>query len=394
LSYNSVLPETEPSITIMTIYVITILLLFYFSCIEVYCTKLVVIDKSVRWGVYKLLSSVAFILLVFQIGLRWQTGTDWDSYLDHFTSITSFSSTSPMETNMELGYNLLVWIVKLISNNYSIFLLIHAFIFYSFLFSSFKEYSPFFFISILVFYANTIGVLGSNRQLLALVICIYSLRFVLDKKPYKFFILVFVAFNIHASALLFALYYFVNREFRLRYVVIALIGCLIIGSTSLPFDIFFKAGSLVGGEAAGKVLLYLNDAEKELLNYQPSTTGLIKRIILMILFYYNRPVLGKKLPYYNLLLNGYSLGIAFYFLFSTSLLVMISRGSLYFTAVEPLLIASQFLMLNRKVNQYIALVFVLVLAFLMFFQSMVAYSDLFIPYKGIFINTDYIRHMY
>jgi hypothetical protein len=130
---------------------------------------------------------IAYILLVFQVGLRWETGTDWYSYLNHFESINDIASTSPLENGFEFGYNLSIWFVKLISSEYTIFLLFHAILFYIILFYSFSRYTPYFFVSLLLFYTVTMGVMGSNRQLIAIVICLFSLRYVLDKNPIRFF---------------------------------------------------------------------------------------------------------------------------------------------------------------------------------------------------------------
>ena len=46
--------------------------------------------------------------------------------------------------------------------------------------------------SLLVFYATTMGYMGSNRQLLALGICLYALRFIKDKNTLKWVFLSFV----------------------------------------------------------------------------------------------------------------------------------------------------------------------------------------------------------
>lgn len=337
---------------------------------------------------------IAYILLVFQVGLRWETGTDWDSYLNHFELINDIASTSPLENGFELGYNLSIWLVKLMFSEYTFFLLFHALVFYIILFYSLSRYTPYFFVSLLLFYTWTMGVMGSNRQLIAIVICLYSLRYVLDKNPIKFFFLVFIAFSFHVTALLFIMYYFINRDIKPYILILILAGSIIIGKSQLPLILIPYIGDLMeGNNSAAKVLFYLETNEKVALESKLSIFGLLKRLIFLSIFYYNLKKIRGKLPYYNMMLNGYIIAIAFYFLFADSLLIMLSRGSLYFNAMELLLLSSQICLYKRKENRVLISFVLLLLSFLLFFQSISPYPELFLPYKGIFINSDYFRIM-
>ncbi len=119
--------------------------------------------------------------------------------------------------------------------------------------------------------------------------------------------------------------------------------------------------------------------------------GLIRRIIYMTIFMMNYKVLTAKLPYYKLIFNGYFFGLVIYFLFSDTLSIMVNRGSLYFNAMEPILLASQFLVLKNNRERLFFLQFMFVLMVFLLFQSISGYDDLFIPYKGIYINTEFHR---
>ena len=370
----------------MTIYIFTIITLFAFAYIE--------INHSVSSKTKRMMYIIAYILLVFQIGLRWETGTDWFHYLDHFESINDIVSISPFESGFEFGYNLSIWLVKLLSSEYTIFLLFHAIVFYIILFYSFRRITPYFFIALLLFYTATMGFMGCNRQLIALVICLCSLRYVLDKDPIKFFSLVFIAFNFHASACLFIIYYFINRDIKSYALILILAGSIIIGNTSLPVTAFSLIGNLFGVNVEEKVVFYLESASDVLAESGLSLLGLFKRLLFLFIFYYNRKRISEILPYYNLMLNGYIAGLAFYFIFYNSLLIMVSRAGLYFNIMEPLLLSSQICLYKRKENRIVIACLLLLLSFLLFFQSISPYPDLFLPYKGIFINSDYLRIMY
>lgn len=370
----------------MTIYIGSIILLFLMSYLEV----MYPLTRQLKICMYV----TAYLLLVLQVGLRWETGTDWNGYLEPFGKIDDLSSTSPLVTTMEFGYNLFVWIVKLFSNQYTVFLLVHAIIYYALLFVSVKKYAPLFFLSMLLIYTGTMGIMGSNRQLIAIVICLYALRYVAEKKLYKFLLLIFIAVNFHTTALLFLVYYFLNKDIR-PVLLITLIGvALIIGKTQLPLASFSFVATAIGGNSAGKALEYLDSAKDLLVDQKLSVFGIVKRLVFIFIFYYNRKKLSETIPYYTLMLNGYIVGIVFYFLFSETLIIMVNRGSLYFNIFEPILLACQFNLLSKTENRKALLAFFFIFSFFYFFQSIVNYADLFIPYKGTFINQDYHRFIY
>lgn len=370
----------------MIIYFFTILLLFIFSIVET--------NYSVKVNTSRIMLFSIYLLLIIQVGLRWETGTDWNPYLYHFNSITDYASTSPLKNGFEYGYNLLVWVIKLVFSNYSFFLVIHAIIYYYLIIKSFQRYSSNLFLSLLMFYTLTMGMLGSNRQLIALAICIYAIRFVIEKKPFLFLLFIGLAISFHTTSFLFLIYYFLNREIKPKFLILILGGTFIIGHSQLPIILFTHIGDLIGGNTAIKTLSYLEGAKEVLSKFELSFIGLLKRLLFVLFFYYNRKKISEKLIYYNVMLNGYIVGIAFYFLFANTLLVMLSRGSLFFNVMEPLLIASQICLFKGKLNKSIALTILLVFSIFFFFQSISGYPELFLPYKGIFINADYQRFSY
>ena len=109
--------------------------------------------------------------------------------------------------------------------------------------------------------------------------------------------------------------------------------------SQIPIILFSHIGDLIGGNAAIKTLIYLEEAKAVLPKVELSVIGLLKRLIFAFFFYYNRKKISEKLIYYNVMLNGYIVGIAFYFLFASTLLVMVSRGSQFFNIMEPMLLS-------------------------------------------------------
>lgn len=369
----------------MILYLSTIFILFLFSIIE---------NSTKSFKIRNYLYFISFILIVSQVGLRWETGTDWNSYLDAYSLVHSFNDTSPLITRMEYGYNYFMYLTKLIIDNYSGFLLIHAFIYLSIIFISITIYTPkHLMVVLLLFYTSTMGILGSNRQLISVSLCLIALKYARERKIIKFFSLVLIAFLVHSTALLFVIYYFIDFDIKFKKLALIMLIASIIGMTNIPFGIFSFLGGKVGFDAS-KVIFYLETAQEFLTENKLSIFGFVKRILFISIFYYNKDRLIGKVPYYNLMLNGYSIGLIIYFLFMNSLLIIVNRGSLYFTIMEPFLLAFQLLLIKQKRMRVVMLFVLFAYSIMMFFKSIEGYYDLFIPYKGLFINAEYNRFMY
>lgn len=371
----------------MEVYIITVLLIFVFGFVDL---RLKLTDSQRNWLVFSL-----YVVIVLQIGLRWETGTDWKAYLVNFETSDDYNIVLLNSlTGFEIGYGTFAFIIKKLFDSYSVFLFLHAAIFYWIVFRTAKKYSPYFFISFMYFYATNLGVVGSNRQLLAVVICLLSLEFVFERKPFKFLATIGIATLFHTTAFLFGIYYFLNRNFKTVTVVSVLIISFIIGKTSLPFLVFSKFGGIFGELAASKTVAYSDKAQDSLADAGFTAFGLIKRLLFVAIFTYNYSILTKRLSYYKVLYNGYVFGMVIYFLFAGSLLILISRGALYFNIMECFLISCQFLLLYKRVDKGYLYFVLFLISILFLFQSIATYPDLFNPYKGLFYNVDFVRDMH
>lgn len=235
---------------------------------------------------------------------------------------------------------------------------------------------------------------GTNRQLLAIVICLYSLDFVFKKKFLIFFSLIALASFIHASASLFIVYYFLNRDFNKGMLFILLVSFIFLGKTEFPTYLFNKFGTYIGEFGSSKTNLYAESIADDLKSANFSVFGLLKRLLLLSIFTYSYNTLSPSFYFYKLFYNGYFLGIAIYFLFSNSFLVLVNRGALYFNIMECCLISCQFVLLKNNVERILIFVVLLFLSFGLLIQSISTYPDLFNPYKSLFYNTSYFRQMY
>ena len=327
------------------------------------------------------------------MGLRWETGTDWNNYLENFNNTSTLDDIFlNVLLGFEIGYGFIVLLFKQFSSNYILFLLLNATIFYYIIFKVFKQYSPFPIIAILLFYSSTIGILGSNRQLLAIAICLFSIRYIISNNLKIFILFIFIAFLFHTSAIFFSIAYFLNKDFKKYLIFILITLTVIIGFTNIPMIFFNKLGPIFGEAAKLKSDFYLDkgtDSTKSL-----SIFGLIRRILYFIIFSLFYKSISCKYLYYKLFYNIYTFGLLIYFMFSSSLLILVNRGSLYFNIMECFLLSSILIYFNKNFQRGIILSLLFIISIITFYQSISTYSDLFIPYKGLFINSDFSRNLY
>lgn len=371
----------------MEIYIFTVVLIFIIGAIELRLPH-----NETRTNVF---AFFLYVFIVIQIGLRWETGTDWPPYLENFERINTYTDVLEyVLIGFEIGYSFFVLILKRQFDSYSVFLLIHAIIFYAIIFRTARKYSPYLFVSLMFFYATNLGYVGSNRQLLAVIICLWGLDFVFEKKPYKFMATIAFAFLFHTTAFIFGIYYFLNRNFKTSKVIVVLAISIILGFTSLPFFLFSNIGGVFGDVASLKTTAYLEGAKETLTDESLSVFGLLKRLLFFGLFTYNYSFLSKKLLYYKVLYNGYVFGLIIYFLFSSSFLILVNRGSLYFNIMECFLISCQFLVVRKNVDKVNFYVLLLILSIVFLYQAIAGYPELFDPYKGLLYNVNFRRIMY
>jgi hypothetical protein len=362
----------------MLIYIFTILLLSLFSILEVNIS-----DYFKNQTRSKILIPIAWLLIVGQMAFRWDMATDWSTYFGFFNRFADWDSFYNAPPIFEKGYWILNIIIHNIYNNYTFFLFILEGTFYILLFRFFKFSTPYVLLCILLYYGLNMGVTGSNRQLFALALCLTGLKSLIEGNKLMFIGFVILASFFHTTAFLFFVFLFLNINISISVIITAIIICFLIGQTKLPF-VMFSSLSGISEHNAEKVEAYLKTAEAALISAQVSKMGIVKKILLPVIFLLTRQKIVEKYKHYNLLLNGYLIGVAFYFLFYKSLLVMISRGSLYFSSLEPILLSLQLTIIKDKKLKNIILLVLCLFGIVFLFQSIKSYPEIFIPYKSIF----------
>lgn len=361
-------------------YIFTFSLLGFFAIDDIFLKK----------GKYKItLFIIAVLWLVFHDGFRWGVGTDWNSYYVYFINCLDIS-----ENDYELGYSLLSKVVRSITDNYSVFLILHALLVYLLISSSIFKYavSPLF--SLFFFYCIMLTYLGMNRQYISFAICIFSYKFIFEKRFIPFLVCIAFAMLFHTSTILFIFAYFLNRKFSGKYLIL-LFSCVTIISLSgminkLPLNLFFLFSEDVGD----KVEFY---AGADFLNTNIVFTilALLKRSIWIILAMIFKNRIKNMDSRFNFFFNLYFVGALIYILFNGTILqIVVARGILYYNIAEIFLIPYVLTIFRNDITRGLVFALVLILGFLNIQKGINFYKedlgvDIFRPYNSVLIDDTY-----
>ncbi|UTN04630.1 EpsG family protein [Flavobacterium bizetiae] len=332
----------------------------------------------------------SFIFLSFFTGLRWETGTDWESYKVLFDTLELNWTFLLNVYSFDLGYVLLNAFVKMFTNNYTLFLLVDSFIGVGIVFWFLKKHSSNPNISFFLFY-NAFFVaqfMGSNRRMISLGAGLFVFYFVHEKKYKKYAIWQTIGFLFHRTSIMLILAWFIPRKrFTTKQILIILMVCLFIGIPQLPFKFVGFLGDVLSAFSSNpfveKMLFYSENNENVIPeNTNPvilMTLSVIKRSVFILFYLYvikkNKGILDSLSDYF---LNVYIVGFALYLLFNGSpIFQMIST---YFTFIEIALIG-RFWSYTDVRTKFIFLGILLFYGFFQLLSSLNAYPELYIPYK-------------
>ncbi len=219
----------------MLVYLINIALILFWGMILL---KYKPTDKKKR-----IFCSIAALQWILISGLR-SPRMSADVYINYSRYFEEMKTTSWAEVisnniryiltlgnnNREIddpGYELFMKLCQIISGNFQVFLLIVAIVFtvpmaiWIYKNSSAPDMS---FIIYSVLFYSFFAITGVRQTIATAVIVFCGYKFAKERKPLKFFILAFIAFMIHKSAVVFIPYYFIaNIAFSWIYLAVAVI---------------------------------------------------------------------------------------------------------------------------------------------------------------------------
>lgn len=358
---------------------------------------LVVFETKIKSQSFKnLVLFFLTVLLILFSGLRWETGTDWESYKELFDSLELDWTFLLNVYSFDLGYVILNALIKFFTSNYSIFLLIDSIIAISLVYVFLKKKSQNPLISFFVFY-NAFFVaqfMGSNRRMISLGAGLFLLYYVYNHNFKKYSIWQLIAFLFHRSSILLAIAWFVpKKRFSSSKIFIILGLSIIIGIPQIPFKTMGYIGEILSSLGSNpfidKMIYYYENNEAII---SENTNPIIMLILssikrLVFIIFYLIIIMKQKMKLDGLtdyFFNIYIIGFAIYLLFNGS--PIFQMLSTYFTFIEVVLIGRfwAYCQIKNKI------MFMFILFFYGFFQllsSLAAYPDLYIPYQSFLRDT-------
>ena len=203
-------------------------------------------------------------LFLFLLGLSLFVGFSdmfggYDRYIygeifDNIADVTTMKGDYPDSLlynfySSEIGYTFLNVLISFFTENRYIFILIVTLIIYILLFVSIKKYTvnyplaTILFLGLWFFFTFTY-----LRQVLGATIVWLGIRYVIERKFWKFMVVVLIGFSMHNSAIIFfPLYFIPQRKFSPKLIVGIMLSLLVLGLSSIPNSFFevYESSSIV-----------------------------------------------------------------------------------------------------------------------------------------------------
>ncbi len=145
--------------------------------------------------------------LIIVAAIRYDVGQDYMyTYVPYFNGLLLGN----INKNIEIGFRLLNEFIQFFSKDYIWIFIVCSVIFFHYIYKAIKEQSPMKTLSIFLLVGTTyyFVFLNTMRQMLAVAIFVYAIKFIKERKLLKYLIYMFVASTIHTSALILIPIYF------------------------------------------------------------------------------------------------------------------------------------------------------------------------------------------
>lgn len=310
------------------IYYLTVLLLVIFSILHQSD-----LGKFGKLGV-KILVVVSFIYFLFLGGLRFEVGADWMPYKDLFNRILNINDINNQRE--EPLYLLYSYLIKVLFNNYSVFIFLTFLISFYCKFKFIRAFSPDIFLSLIIYLYTIFLIYDINglRQGVSLGLAMISVRYIIDRNIYKFLIVLITAILFHISAIIFIPFYFLSRiKIKNSTLIISLLVVVVLSislrqilKNSQVFQAIIQINSLK------HYSVYTTDNNYKL-DLPILSVAVFQRLFIFSMFILTYKRINVEERIKLLFRNGYFIGIVIFLIFSFSS-EFAARLSFYYKAFE------------------------------------------------------------
>lgn len=350
----------------MLVYIGTYLLLFMVGFVDT-------INRNRK----NILFFLLVLLLICHDGLRWETGTDWEDYYNAFDRCLIY-----LLEDFEVGYVTMMQTIRSFTDEYTVFLLIHATIVYSLMAIFLWKYSPIPTLSLFFLYGFMLPLLGMNRQYLSLAICLISVYFIFKRKLLMFLLYIGVACLFHKSALLFIPAYFFTKEYSLTTYLVWIAVAIIISFSGIVKMLPEEYVMLLFPKEYSS---YVNVVDISIFS---KTLGMVRKLIWVILAIY---LLKREIrpQGFSLFFNLYFVSVIGYLLLNGTLFqIIVARGLIYYSLFEVLVLTYIVAFISNQSNKKAYLCLIALYYAIVLYKNITFYTEgdynCFIPYQFCF----------
>lgn len=338
-----------------------------------------------------LIAFLSMSIITLFIGLRWETGTDWEPYKELFDTLELDWTFLVNIYHFDIGYVIFNAIVKFFTDSYSLFLVINAFVTIYVLYRLIKKTSPYPNISLFLFYSAFMiaQFMGSNRRMMAMVFALWAFYCLYERRKLAFFLMVALAFLFHRSAIICLVALFVPRQMiSIKRTVVLLLCSLALGLAGAFAKLIEVMGMVLSGvinnPIVEKMVFYSEGGEDHIANSTGSVVvstilAVVKRSIFLAFYFYvmRRNKVDKLTGY---IYNIYLFGFVGYLLFVGSFFQMLTS---YFALIEIILLGRMYSYTTGKAKLLI-LIIIFAYGFVQMLSALNVYPELYMPYISTF----------
>ncbi len=342
-------------------------------------------ERTIKIFVYFLCFAFPFILILFS-GLRWECGTDWNSYKEVFDLV--IDGAKKIDSHFDKGYVILNRVAAIFSDSYTSFLLLDSFVAVGLVVIGLKRVRCInIIIALHIFFTNYFcGIyMGSNRRIIAIGLCLNALISFTEKKYWSYLLFQILAFFFHRTSLIFVLILFIPKSsFSYKKIYLFIFLAIIIGFFK-PFVQFIKITCQIGQNLTGQSIFavgsYYITYQIENKSFVSFLFAVLKRVIFILIFlHYIKKYDLFCDRIFVFFFNVYLFALVFYFLMNGAAVFL--NLTTYFTFSE--IIIWGYVFSNIKANDKKSIIFLLLFfGIFQMYNNFTNYTEVYLPYKSI-----------
>ena len=335
---------------------------YYYQKLPVERQTLRARDSYLLWVMVPVFTSIAI--------RGYYMGADTGSYIDDFYRFASMDFDSAvMDTRMEPGFVFFSKSIALITSSAKIFQVIYTSIYFVCIYSFIKRFEgtiPFYFLFFFITLGEYLFFFTGVRQCLAISVCLYSYKYIIEKKWVYFVPIIALMYTIHHSVIFFVIVYFLVHFKVSKYNIVLYF-----------ITLYFASTYLVDAQS------YLNERLDYTYEIEQADSGGIFLTLIALFSAASYHQFSKKMATDSTIRYLFNINIITLFFWVLRLQTRVAeRPSFYFLPFSCVLFAYLYTKTKNKSAKYIMIIIPVVYYLYRFTGTFIT----FVPYKTFFFD--------